>query len=608
MADTKDSDSFSGFSLPYTPKYKFIEDYESALKALEFFEKFSVLAIDTETTGLDPFDSKLLLYQIASPDICYILNCTKVGPSVWNPVLENKNITKIAQNAKFDYEMLKVKCNASMRPIYDTMIAERLLTVGKQNKVSLKYMAAKYLGIELDKEIRKEFINRYKTRFSKSELIYAANDALMLHELYNHQIDALQRDELVSVALLEFNTIVPIAEMELAGCLIDRERWKGLLPEVVRKRDELESEIQSILLPACNQRTVFGKSTINLRSPKQLLFYLDRIGVKLESTDEETLKKSNAPVAKKLLEWKNWNTALTKYGDKFLDKIREDTGRLHANFNQVRADTGRTSSSGPNLQQVPGFDPEDPSSINFRSCFVAPPGYKIIGCDYGQQELRILAEETNDRNLLDAFLSGEDIHERMACLVFNKTPETVTKTERKRSKVTNFTITFGGSGFTVARRLGIEEEEGDKIVSDYFKAFPGVRSYITRSGNFAVQNGYGKSVSGRRRYYNIPLTSDPDYGRKIKRVKRQAANATIQGGAADVSKQGMCNFFYALEERGYDAKLIMFVHDELIVECKEEQAEEVAKLLEESMIKGFSDFYKKIPMVADAEIGDCWEH
>lgn len=608
MEDYNDLNEFSRYSLPYTPKYKLVETQEDAIEALEYLKEFPVLAVDTETTGLDPFDCKLLLYQVASPEFCYILNCTKVDPSVWNPLLEDGDITKIAQFAKFDYKTLKVNAGASMRPMFCTMIAERLITVGKQNKVSLKYMAQKYLGIDLDKDVRRGFINTYKTKFSRSELLYAANDALILHEIYNHQIDILQRDELVSAALLEFNTIVPMAEMELNGCLIDQDRWRSLLPEVVKKRDSLEDEIQNILLPACNQRTVFGKSTINLRSPKQLLFYLSRIGVKLESTDEDALKKSNAPVAKKLLEWKNWNTALTKYSDKFLDKIRKDTGRLHANFNQVRAGTGRTSSSDPNLQQIPGYDPEDPESINFRSCFIAPPGHKLIACDYGQQELRILAEESGDKNLLDAFLSGEDIHEKMACLVFNKTPETVTKTERKRSKVTNFTVSYGGSGYTVAKRLDIPEEEGDSIVSDYFKAFPGVKDYIARSGNFAIQNGHSLSASGRRRYYNLPESSDPNFDKKINRIRRQAANARVQGSAADVSKQGMCIFFYSLEETEYEAKLTMFVHDEIIVECKEEHAEEVAKLLERSMIKGFSDFYKKIPMVAEAEIGDCWEH
>lgn len=1050
-------EELGGNSLPYIPKYELIETEEGALKALKILKSFSVLALDTETTGLDPFDSKLLLYQIATTDMCYILNCTKVDPSVWNPILEDEGITKLAQFAQFDYKMLKVKTGSSMRPMFCTMIAERLITVGKQRKTSLKYIANKYLGIDLNKEIRSNFVNKYKTRFSKEELVYAANDALILHEIYNHQIDALQRDGLVGVALLEFKTIVPIAEMELAGCLIDQDRWRSLLPEVIKKRDRIEDEIQAILLPACDQRTVFGKSTINLNSPKQLLYYLNRIGVKLDATDVDTLKQSNTLVTKKLLQWRSWNTVMTKYGEKFLEKIRKDTGRIHANFNQVRADTGRSSSSEPNLQQVLGFDPDDPESLNFRACFIASPGNKIVGADYGQQELRILAEISNDKNLLKAFINGEDVHEKMACLIFNKTPETITKTERLRSKcvsgdtlvdcedtgsvrikdlsdfrvsgefaplkdvmvkvgsnkngdsvykeatefyyngigtsyhietdygycleagenhrllklfcgkvdlckaselsigdwvvfdvsspklsgnkkigaeylslsdktyrtsfkdielpkkitktfarwlgyyvsegstvrgktsssvrigisnkkynsemvkdlikvtesvwgdranitysrdntviqsavnsiklsdwlleigaghksynknipefmfsapkslqeeflmalfegdgtcstrydinlcsknkalvksiqrmllslgiftnlsekvhgsygafhyvtiigydsrekfmrtvgflskrkndvyfkskssfildkrvipnqepllealmpkvpsphkekvrqsirdnnpvmfnrvkaeivvdrytgeeedvkffneiinnnyrfvqiknivedecelfdlsvpegklyvadgfvthnTTNFTITFGGSAFTVAKRLDIPEEEGEKIVDGYFKSFPGVKDYIANSGNFAIQNKYSLSISGRRRYYDVPHSTDPEFGQKIKKIKRQAANAGIQGSAADVSKQGMCNFFYALEEKGYDAKLIMFVHDELLVDCKEEQAKEVAELLEESMIKGFSDFFKRIPMVADTSISNCWDH
>lgn len=607
-SSTEDYMEEKRFTLPYTPDFELIETEERAYEVVVELKDVKILAVDTETTGLDPYNSKLLLIQIAVNNKCYILNCAKVNPSVWNDLLSNPNILKILQNAVFDYKFLKVHADVSTRPVFDTMIAERLITVGKQNKTSLKFMASKYLGLDLDKEIRKDFVGVYRDKFSRSELMYAANDALILPEIYDRQVDALQRDGLVSVALLEFKTVIPIAEMELSGCLIDTKKWKILLEVARKNRDDLEKVIQEKLLPVCDQLTIFGESTINISSQKQLLHHLHKLGIDIPDTSEETLRKYKHSVTDLLVKWRGWQTVLARYGKKFLARIDSRNGRLYANFNQVRADTGRTSSSNPNLQQIPGFDPEDPDSLNFRSCFVAPKGYKIVGSDYSQQELRILAEISGDPKFLEAFINNEDVHEKTACFVYNKKPEEVTKTERKKTKVTNFTVSYGGSAYTIANRLGISEQEAEEIVDAYFKAYPKVKEYIFNAGHFAVENGYSMSVSGRRRYYNIPTLDDPDYKKKIRSIRRKAANMPIQAAAADVSKQALCNLFYTLEKTDYDVKLLMFVHDELIMEVKEEHAEKVAKILEQSMINGFSDFFKKVPMKVDCSISDCWDH
>ncbi|MCK5021362.1 MAG: hypothetical protein KAS32_30400 [Candidatus Peribacteraceae bacterium] len=597
-----------GFSLPYVPNYEFIETEERAKEVLTVLMESKVLAVDTETTGLDPYTCRLLLLQIATPDCCYILNCGKIRADIWNSVLESKDILKLAQYASFDYKILKVHAKVSMRPMFCTMIAERLITVGKQFKVSLQYMASKYLGLDLDKEIRKAFIGVYRDKFSRAELMYAANDALILFEIYDRQIDSLQKDDLVPVALLEFNTIVPISEMELNGCLIDKSKWRALLRVAGKNRDAVEEQIKEKLSPVCNQLSIFGDCTINISSQKQLLIHLRRLGIDIEDTSNDTLKKVNHPVTNLVRKWRSWEKICTSYGEKFLSKINEKTGRLHARFNQVRADTGRTSSSKPNLQQIPGYDPDDSMSLDFRSCFIASLGYDIVGADYSQQELRILAEVSQDKNFLDAYLNDEDIHTKTACLVYNKKPEEVTKKERLKTKVTNFTISYGGSAYTIAKRLNISEDEAISIVDGYFKAYPGVKNYIVESGNFAVEHGYSVSISGRRRYYDVPSISDLDYKKKIAAIKRKGSNMKIQGSAADVSKQALCNFFYAAEKVDYDVRLIMFVHDEIILEVEEEHAEEAARLLEKSMVSGFAGFFKQIPMKVDAEVSKHWSH
>lgn len=610
------------FSLPYTPDFEFVQTEDRALEVAQELSKFKVLAVDTETTGLDPFTSKLLLIQVATADKCYILNCVRVNPSVWSDLLSNENVLKIFQNAVFDYKFLKVHAGISCTPIFDTMLAERLITVGLQRKTSLQYMAMKYLGIDLDKEIRKDFIGMYKDKFSKAELMYAANDALILHEIYNRQIDILQRDELITVALLEFRTVIPIAEMELNGCYIDVNKWRAFLQVAKKNKDEVEEQIQSILLPVCSQLTIFGGSTINIASQKQLLTHLNKLGIEIEDTKDETLQRVGHHVTELLIKWRGWNKIITSYGEELLGKVSSKTGRLHAKFNQARADTGRMSSNGPNLQQIP----KESETINFRSCFMAEPGYKLVTADFSQQELRIVACLSQDSNFISAYRNGEDIHTATAIKIWGGTPEEVKENgKRNVAKTVNFLMCYGGGPYTLALRLGffkkyedagfstkdsIEkgQKEAEDIINGYFKTYPGLKDYISKAGTFAVNNGYSLTVSGRRRYYRLPSVDDEKYNAKIKAVRRKGANTPVQGSAADVSKQALCNFYYALEKGGYNARIIMIVHDEIVCEVKEDQAEDVAKLLEESMIKGFSDFFKDVPMEADACIDTYWHH
>lgn len=597
------------YSLPFIPKFEFIETEARAKEVAKELLQFRVLAVDTETTNLDPYTSNILLLQIATPDKCYILNCTKVSPGVWNEVLEHPNTLKIIQNAKFDYKMIRVHTGGSIRPVFCTHIAERLITAGRQKRTSLKYMCFKYLGIELDKDIRQSFIGTVRTRFSLAEQQYAAVDALILHEIYDRHIDILQRDGLLAAAMLEFRTVIPIAEMEVSGCLIDEIKWRTLLEVAKKNKDEIEEKIQNELKPVCDQLSLFGNSTINIASQKQLLMHLKKLGIELADTSEESLKSVKHKVTDMLLVWRGWEKILTSYGDKFLGKINKKTGRLHADFNQVQADTGRMSSSNPNLQQIPGYIEDDPTSLNFRSCFIAPPGYKMVTSDFSQQELRIIAELSKDENMISAFVNGEDIHTRTAINIWGGTPEEVKANGRRKiAKTVNFLMCYGGSAFTLSARLGITEDEAEDIINGYFRVYPGVKEYIHRSGNFAVENGYSLTVSGRRRYYDIPTLQSPDYKSAINAVKRKGANTPVQGSAADVSKQALCNFFYELEKSGLDARVLMIVHDEIVCEAKEEHAEEVSKLLEKCMIKGFSDFFKTVPMTADACVDSYWHH
>ena len=780
------------FSLPYTPEFEFIEDQARAEEVLQFLLKEPILAVDTETTGLDPFTSKILLYQVATEHKCYILNCLKVDPKVWNPILTSKNILKLLQNAKFDYKMLKVHTGASTFPVYDTMLAEQLLTAGLLSSASLKNLILKYLGIEISKDIRKSFIN-HNGNFTRNELLYAANDGLTLFPIYEKQLELLKRENLLNVASLEFNTVIPYAEMELAGFKIDSKKWRSLLDKATVLRKEVENNIQDSLKSTCSQLTILGESTINLGSQKQLMYHLKKFGLRLENTEEKTLAELSRehPIADKLLIWRKWSKIVTSYGESLLEKINPVTNRLHATFNQIIT-TGRSSCRDPNLQQIPSD-----TFLDFRSCFVATPGYKIIGCDYclapetrvltedlrwvtiesvevgdkligveeyaskqvrylkstiverkktlvqpcyrltlddgsqvvssskhrwlvkvkgtyrwletnslkveseiakfldpwkvensweegylagvsdgedslyynnqrnkgssivwegrelrrgvksvkkieylgeqevigiqtsertfiaeglvshnSQQELRILAELSNDKGFIESFVNDEDIHAKAAAGIFKiPLPELLelieagdkeAKKKRSTAKMINFAISYGATAYRISRELKISEEEAQGIIDGYFESFPGVRKYLYKYSNMAIQNSFVSTVLGRKRYFNLPSIDDEKYKRDISSIKRRATNAPVQAGAADVTKLAVCNFYYGLKEKQWDARLLLVVHDELVCEAKEDIVEEVAKFLEESMLEAYSTIYKTVPMKVDAIISDYW--
>ena len=525
----------SKIELPYQPKYVYVETEEAAKKALEELTRYNVLAVDTETTGLDPYNSALLLLQIATQDVCYILNCVKVDPSVWAPILSSRDILKLLHNAAFDYKMIKVHAGAEMYPIFDTMVAEQLIVAGRRLRVGLEPTVSRHLGIALDKGIRSDFIGVKRSEFTEDELIYAANDALILHELYRRQVPILQKEELMRVAELEFNTVIPVAEMELEGVLIDVVTWRKLVKTAAGYKRALEAKLREIFLPVASRISIFGDTAINFSSQKVLLEHLNKLGITcdgkpIEDTSDETLKNIDHPIGSLLREWRKWEKVCSAYGDTLLNKVNPKTGRLHASYNQLRAATGRMSSSDPNAQQIPGYSPDDPSSLNFRGCFIAKPGYKLVTADYSQQELRILAALSGDKSFIEAYRNNEDLHTRTAINVFGGTPEEVKLNgNRKIAKTINFLLSYGGSAFTLSRRLGIPEQEAQKLMDDYFNAFPGVKKYMETAADFAVRNGYSVTVSGRRRYFDVPSTSHPDYNKIIGAIRRKGMNTPIQG-------------------------------------------------------------------------------
>jgi DNA polymerase-1 len=370
-----------------------------------------------------------------------------------------------------------------------------------------------------------------------------------------------------------------------------------MMREVERERDEVRKIIQDILSEVEDQNTLFGVSLVNIDSNKQLMKALNKYGLSIESTKEEVLKKHKGlPVIDALLDYRKANKLISTYADPLLAKISKYTGRLHTDFRQM-VSTGRMSSSNPNLQNIP-------KKQKFRSCFIAPDGYSLLTADMSGAELRILGNLSEDPVFVEAYATGQDLHTRTASEMFSVAYDEVQKQHRNAAKAINFGLCYGMSAVGLANRLKITKKEAELLIGKYFQAYKGVKRYLDRAGRDAVRNRYSTTVAGRRRFYNMPPYDHPDRKKIQGRIERQGKNAGIQGSNADTIKEAMTILVERLKP--YDARLILTVHDEVVVEVAEEQKYEVAPVVAQSLVDGFGKYFNLIPMQTDTLIGPCW--
>ena len=299
-------------------EYELIQDQSRLAQVAELLATEKVLGIDTETTGLDPYTVELLLLQISTADKVYIVDCKRVVPLALKAVLENPDIMKIAQNAKFEYVMLRQQVGITLNGIFDTMLAERLLTAGISREISLKAISQKYIGAVLDKSVRESF---YKLAaigdayLAPEQLHYAARDAFIMIPIWKQMLPGLKKQGLMPVAELEFKCIPAVGDMELAGVQIDTVRWRNIIAGVAVQREKAAEELTELLAPASMQATMFGVSSINLNSNVQLLEAFNHLGVNMPDTMEATLVKYDHPVVAKLLEYRSHEKTLSAFGE-----------------------------------------------------------------------------------------------------------------------------------------------------------------------------------------------------------------------------------------------------------------------------------------------------
>jgi DNA polymerase I-like protein with 3'-5' exonuclease and polymerase domains len=589
--------------------YKYITDDEGLKKAIELLKNEKVLAIDAETTGLDAHLHKLRLIQIASENnpTC-IIDCFKCDVKLLQPLLLNASV-KIFHNAKFDIQFLMSVGLEVSQTIFDTQLAHQLINSGKSNiKSSLKAIALEYLGIELSKEER--LTDWGKEELTIEQLKYSAIDSKILLPLREILREKIISASLVRVAKIEFDCILAVAMMEYNGMLLDVSQWQNILSEAVTTKEKLSKELKHILtekltkyksnnneqLTLLSSEFDFSKE-INLDSPKQLKETLNNIGINCNDTNSKTLKKllpEYPEVIKPLLEYKRVNKLISSFGDSLLKKINPITGRLHGNYNQLRAESGRFTSSEPNLQQIP-------RNKEARSCFVASPNHKLVIADYSQIELRIASEVANDKTMIEAYLRGEDLHKLTASIVLNKPLDEVTKEDRQIAKSANFGLIYGASvngfrGYAESNYgISLSEKEAKTIMDNFFKSYSGLSQWHKKTKSRIYNQGISetRTLANRVTYYD---NASP----------QQILNTPIQGTGADMVKSALGKLVSALKPFNGKARILATVHDEIILEAHEEIAEDVAKILSEVMVNSGKEFLKRVPIEADSSIGNNW--
>ncbi len=588
-------------------KYWVIKTEEELRKAVESLSTYQVIGLDTETTELDPYFGRLRLIQLATPAGVYIIDLDafangdlKSAESVapLRSLIAAQRPIKIAHNAKFDAKFLKFVLGVEIGGLFDTLLASQLVGAGDiEERHGLETVASRYLNESVDKSER---LSNWNFELSEAQLEYAARDAAILIPLREKLIERLKGDSLIECAQLEFNCVNVVVDIELTGFYMHKDRWLQQLSLVEKRRAQLADELQEILAEESSQGTLFGgpqRDEINLDSHQQLTQALERLGIPVpDSTRNWKLQPLAAqyPVIATLLEYRTVQKALTSYGQNMIDLINPTTHRLHADFRQIGAPTGRFSCTNPNIQQVP-------HALEYRRCFSGHPhGRKLVIADYSQIELRILAEFSGDSAFMDAFRSGADLHRVTAGQVFNVAVDQVTKDQRDFAKRLNFGVVYGIGAQRFSIMTGVGVPEAENILRKYFATYRGLDTYLTDAANRAVRERQARTASGRL----VRFRYDEQDRQQISMTKRNGKNTPIQGTSADILKRALR--LLKDELRGTNAQIVNIIHDEIVVEADADEALEVSNKVERAMVSAGEEYLKTVPVKVETEIADEW--
>jgi DNA polymerase-1 len=595
------------------PVYCTIDTPEALAVLVSEMRQQKQISIDTETTHIWPrwadivgislsWDENRAYYlPLRGPQGSRLLDPQTTFDAL-RPILEDPAIGKLGQNLKYDRIVLRKVGIELIGAPFDTMVASYLLDAGQRNH-NLDDLAKRYLHHVTVKI--EELIGSGKNQKRMDEVPipqitdYAAEDALVPVRLQPILARRMEEDSLVPLFQnVEMPLIDVLVELEYNGVKIDVQRLAELSRSYGEQMQRLEQEIYDLV----------GRK-FNIASPRQLqeiLFVEQKLPVIKRtaktgpSTDVGVLEELalKHPLPARIVDYRQYAKLKGTYVDSLPQMVNKLTGRVHASFNQVVTATGRLSSHDPNLQNIPV---RTEAGRGIRSAFVpGEEGWTLVAADYSQIELRVLAHYTADQSLCGAFQRNEDIHARVACQVNNVTLDAVTDDMRRQAKIVNFGTIYGQGASGLARQLGIDRETASKFINSYFQTYPGIERFLIESLAECRRLGYVTTILGRRRAIEGVR---PDAGRSRNLAERTAVNTIIQGSAADLMKLAMLAVYRRLKREKHPARMLLQIHDELILEAPAEQVGYLAQLLREEMSNVYS---LRVPLKVDVKAGPNW--
>lgn len=655
-------------SLWTSDRYKVI----SAEEALELLAPLSVVELDTETMGLDPYTKELLTVQLGCAEFQVVIDCTSVDIHLFKEYMENPQRMFLGWNIKFDLKFLYHQRIVPLR-VYDGYLAEKLLWLGYpagMHEMSLKAASINYLGVDMDKSVRGKII---QTGLTEDVIVYAAGDVSYLGKIRDKQLIELEKKGLLKAIDFENEFVKCLAYIEYCGAKLDIDKWKIKMATDLNNLEKYEAELNEWVEESeysskyCSvniQGDLFNgfdtkpRCHINWTSSQQVIPLFEELGLNLKVLDKKTkhYKKSvdikvvepqasKSPLIPIYIKYKKAAIIVNTFGQKFLNLINPVTGRIHANFNQLGTDTGRLSSTEPNLQNLP-------HDAQTRACFVSDKGNRWISADYSGQESYLMASMANDEAMLDELINGSgDLHSLTAKMVFQQIPRDMPlkdikknfKDLRQEAKGYEFCFNYGGQDSTLIRNYGLDAKRAKEIYENYMSGFAGLKRYQDFRRVDVMRKGYIllSKITGHKAYIydydelkmQMEKQDDPDFWayyremkqenpecdtvqgvRRLARRKaeseKQSINYPIQAAGALCFKLASIKLFNWLLKNGllFKVKYCIPVHDEINLEAPDEISEEVADILVKCMVSAGKPFCTRAHLGADVEIGDHWIH
>lgn len=641
-------------------------------QALSLLGVLSEVELDTETMGLDPYTKELLTVQLGCTEFQVVIDCTSVDIQLFKPYLEDPQRTFLGWNIKFDLKFLYHQRIVPLK-VYDGYLAEKLLWLGYpagMHEMSLKAASINYLGVDMDKSVRGKII---QTGLTEDVIVYAAGDVSYLGKIRDKQLVELEKKGLLKAIDFENEFVKCLAYIEYCGAKLDVDKWKTKMISDLNNLDRYEAELNewvensnysSKYCSINTQGDLFSgfdtkpRCHINWTSSQQVIPLFEELGLNLKVLDKKTkhykksvdikvveLQASKSPLIPIYIKYKKAAIIVNTFGQKFLNLINPVTGRIHANFNQLGTDTGRLSSTEPNLQNLP-------HDAQTRACFVSDKGNRWISADYSGQESYLMASMANDEAMLDELINGSgDLHSLTAKMVFQQIPRDMPlkdikknfKDLRQEAKGYEFCFNYGGQDSTLIRNYGLDAKRAKEIYENYMSGFAGLKRYQDFRRVDVMRKGYIllSPITGHKAYIydydelkrQMDLQSEEgfwEYYREMKRdapecdtvqsvrrlarrkaeSEKQSINYPIQAAGALCFKLASIKLFNWLLKNGllFKVKYCIPVHDEINLEAPDEISEEVADILVKCMVSAGKPFCTRAHLGADVEVGDHWIH